>query len=377
MRHADCRCPTSGMPHHVLSDAACVVTARSRCAASRHAARAGIAEAGAHQDFDQLLDLYVRNGDVYYRALKCDRAQARRATSLAGRRRRSPSCSRDEQLAFWLNAYNALVLRTVIDHYPIQGASAEYPSKSIRQIPGAFERLPHRVAGTTLTLDQIEQTVLPEFHDPRVYFALGRGAVGQRPPAKRGLRRRAARGAARRSRRRVRHPGAVRHIDREDDKVERERDLLVAREGVRRRLRAPGAGRPSRPAARSSARSRLRQAQAADDREGIPGEEHLPGRLQAVRLDPERPHRPRRPLTDGSRSSPARVAIVTGSSKGLGLASARALVAGRLPGHDLRPRRSGARRGGGRSCAALPAPTVGSRAGRRRPTSRPPRASRR
>src|SRR5262249_43139827 len=86
--------------------------------------------------------------------------------------------SRDEQLAFWVNAYNALVLRTVIDHYPIQGRSADYPQKSIRQIPGAFERLQHRVAGRMVTLDQIERDVLPTFQDPRVYFALGRGAVG-------------------------------------------------------------------------------------------------------------------------------------------------------------------------------------------------------
>jgi hypothetical protein len=34
------------------------------------------------------------------------------------------------------------------------------------------------VAGRTLTLDQIEQTVLPAFDDPRLYLALGRGAVG-------------------------------------------------------------------------------------------------------------------------------------------------------------------------------------------------------
>ena len=33
-------------------------------------------------------------------------------------------------------------------------------------------------AGRTLTLDDIEKKVLPEFHDPRVYLALGRGAVG-------------------------------------------------------------------------------------------------------------------------------------------------------------------------------------------------------
>jgi hypothetical protein len=85
---------------------------------------------------------------------------------------------RDEQIAFWLNAYNALVLKTVVDHYPIAGHSAAYPQKSIRQIPGAFDKTTHHVGGKTMTLDQIEQTILPSFKDPRVYFALGRGAEG-------------------------------------------------------------------------------------------------------------------------------------------------------------------------------------------------------
>ena len=48
--------------------------------------------------------------------------------------------SREQQMAFWLNAYNAFVLQTVIDHYPVRGKSAEYPAGSIRQIPGAFDK---------------------------------------------------------------------------------------------------------------------------------------------------------------------------------------------------------------------------------------------
>jgi hypothetical protein len=85
---------------------------------------------------------------------------------------------RDDRVAFWLNAYNALVLKTVIEHYPIEGSATEYPSSSIRQIPGVFERSPHRVANRTLTLDEIERRVLPSFEDPRVFLALGRGAAG-------------------------------------------------------------------------------------------------------------------------------------------------------------------------------------------------------
>jgi hypothetical protein len=134
------------------------------------------ADAARRKIFDQILDLNVRDGYVYYRALKSGRAKLDGYVSQLARVR-VDQLSRDERLAFWLNAYNALVLETVIDHYPIQARSKEYPAKSIRQIPGAFERLVHPVAGRMLTLDQIEQTVLTEFHDPRVYFALGRGSV--------------------------------------------------------------------------------------------------------------------------------------------------------------------------------------------------------
>jgi hypothetical protein len=140
-------------------------------------AQDSLGDSARRRTFDQLLDLYVRGGDVYYRALKSDRGKLDGYLNLiAGAS--VDKLSREEQIAFWLNAYDALVLRTVIDHYPIQGRSAAYPAKSIRQIPGAFERLPHRVAGRTLTLDQIEQTVLNDFHDPRLYFAIGRGAIG-------------------------------------------------------------------------------------------------------------------------------------------------------------------------------------------------------
>jgi hypothetical protein len=129
------------------------------------------------QPFDQILDLYVRDGYVYYRALKIERARLDGyVNSLANAD--VDRMSREAKLAFWLNAYDAFVLQTVIDHYPIQGRAPGYPARSIRQIPGAFEQTKHRAAGLSLTLDQIEQTVLPEFHDPRVFFAISRGAVG-------------------------------------------------------------------------------------------------------------------------------------------------------------------------------------------------------
>lgn len=134
---------------------------------------------GFHAPLDELLDLYVRDGFVYYRALKSDRARLDRYLA----RLDVPAAvyngwSRARQLAFWINAYNACVLRTVIDHYPIRGRTPAYPPDSIRQIPGAFDGIRYRLAGRSVTLDEIEYQILPAFEDPRVYFALGRGAAG-------------------------------------------------------------------------------------------------------------------------------------------------------------------------------------------------------
>jgi hypothetical protein len=132
-----------------------------------------------HRPFDQILDIQVRDGLVYYRALRGERGKLDRyAASLDVPADTYESWPREQKIAFWLNAYNAFVLQTVLDRYPINGKAAGYPSSSIRQIPGAFERLPHRAAGRTVTLDEIEKTILPAFKDPRVYLALGRGAVG-------------------------------------------------------------------------------------------------------------------------------------------------------------------------------------------------------
>jgi hypothetical protein len=132
-----------------------------------------------HAPFDRLLDLYVRDGLVYYRALAGDRSRFDRyIDSLDLPRATVDGWPRERRLAFWINAYNALVIETVLGRYPIRGRSADYPTNSIRQIPGAFETLTHRVAGRVLTLDAIEKTVLPAFEDPRVFLALGRGSVG-------------------------------------------------------------------------------------------------------------------------------------------------------------------------------------------------------
>jgi Protein of unknown function, DUF547 len=133
-----------------------------------------------HKPFEQILDIYVRDGLVYYLALKRERRTFDRyLQSLADTSGETVNgWAPERQLAFWINAYNAFALRTVIDHYPIRGKAPDYPASSIRQIPGAFERRTHRAGGRTLTLDALERDVIVPFGDPRALLALGRGANG-------------------------------------------------------------------------------------------------------------------------------------------------------------------------------------------------------
>ena len=137
------------------------------------------AQSSSERVFDQILDQYVRDGFVYYAALRAERrAFDGYVESLAERPDGFDAWSEAQRLAYWLNGYNALVLRTVIDHYPIRGTAPEFPEDSVMQIPGVFSRREHRIAGRRLTLQAIEDEPVAAFGDPRAHLALGRGAVG-------------------------------------------------------------------------------------------------------------------------------------------------------------------------------------------------------
>lgn len=133
-----------------------------------------------HKPFDEILDIYVRDGLVYYYALRQERAKFDRYVLALGEVSADTIAKWPQlrQLAYWINAYNAFVLRTVIDAYPIRGKAPDYPANSIRQIPGAFERRTFRAGGRQLTLDAFERDVIGSFDDPRALLALSRGAVG-------------------------------------------------------------------------------------------------------------------------------------------------------------------------------------------------------
>lgn len=156
---------------------AVVLAAVMVSAASTPGARQGGPD-DRHRPFDRILDTYVRDGYVYYKALKAGRAPLDQyVTSLDVAPDQLARMTGNDRRAFWLNAYNALVVRTVINAYPIRGQATTYPPSSVGQLPGAFDKVKHRVAGQVLSLDEIEN-LIAVFGDARLLLALGRGTIG-------------------------------------------------------------------------------------------------------------------------------------------------------------------------------------------------------
>lgn len=126
-----------------------------------------------HRAWDALLREHVSPDGVDYRSLAAERARLDGYLAELERARGVDHWPREERLAFWMNAYNALVVARVLDSYPVVGADPAHPERSVLQIPGFFDELTHSVAGRTITLDQLENDVLRAgFQEPRIHFAI-------------------------------------------------------------------------------------------------------------------------------------------------------------------------------------------------------------
>lgn len=82
----------------------------------------------------------------------------------------------DEQMAYWINLYNALTVQVVLDAYPVS---------SIKKVKGGFfnsgpwDETLAKVAGKPVTLNDIEHRILrPIWKDKRIHYAVNCAAIG-------------------------------------------------------------------------------------------------------------------------------------------------------------------------------------------------------
>ncbi len=130
-----------------------------------------------HFLYASLLKRHVQNGVVDYKGFKDDEAvldQYLEALAAVD----PETLSKNEQFAFYANAYNAWTVKLILSRYP--------DIRSIKEL-GSFFASPWkkkiaRIDGGLLTLDQIEHDILRKrFQDPRVHFAVNCASKGCPP----------------------------------------------------------------------------------------------------------------------------------------------------------------------------------------------------
>jgi hypothetical protein len=138
--------------------------------------------------YGRVLERYVgSDGFVDYQAMKAEPKDLEvYLKALDGlEAQKYESFSKAEKVAFWINAYNALTLKVIIDHYPIESSmfkSLRYPKNSIRQIPGVWSKITFSIMGENLSLNHIEHEILrKKFEEPRIHMALVCAARGCPP----------------------------------------------------------------------------------------------------------------------------------------------------------------------------------------------------
>jgi len=127
-----------------------------------------------YSDWAKVLKTYNNDeGKVDYEALHANRGQLDKFIDRI-ETAAIDQLSRNGQKAFWINAYNALTLRLIIDHFPLKFGG-------IRTINwGQPWNVKLKAAGRELTLGEIEHEVLRKWEpaDPRIHFAINCASIG-------------------------------------------------------------------------------------------------------------------------------------------------------------------------------------------------------
>lgn len=118
----------------------------------------------AYEAWDQLLQAYVTpGGHVNYKGFKADK-NFDKALSLFAAKLPADSWTKEQEMAYWINVYNAYTVKLIVDNYPL---------KSINDIKDPWDQRFIVLEGKEFSLNQIEHEILrPKFKDPRVHFAI-------------------------------------------------------------------------------------------------------------------------------------------------------------------------------------------------------------
>ncbi|UOQ69974.1 DUF547 domain-containing protein [Hymenobacter cellulosilyticus] len=127
-----------------------------------------------HSAFDKQLKKYVNEkGLVNYKAWKADQGAFNQYLALLSKNPPAAGWSKQEQMAYWINAYNAFTIRLILDHYPLESIKDIGTKIQIPFVTTPWASKFFSIGGEKMSLDNIEHGILrKKYNDPRIHFAL-------------------------------------------------------------------------------------------------------------------------------------------------------------------------------------------------------------
>lgn len=117
-----------------------------------------------HSGWNKILKEYVDdNGLVNYKGLLENRSPLNEYIELLVNNIPDESWSRNEQLAYWMNAYNALTVDLILRNYPLN---------SIQDIKEPWKQRLWQLGDKNYNLDEIEHKILRKMDEPRIHFGI-------------------------------------------------------------------------------------------------------------------------------------------------------------------------------------------------------------
>ncbi|MEM9887727.1 MAG: DUF547 domain-containing protein [Bacteroidota bacterium] len=121
----------------------------------------------SHSTWNTLLQKYVSStGKVNYAGIKGEKGKLDTYLDNLKSNPPSNSWSRNQKLAYWINAYNAFTVKLIVDNYPVRSITDLHGGK-----PWDVEWI--NIDGKNYSLNNIEHDIIrPQFNEPRIHFAV-------------------------------------------------------------------------------------------------------------------------------------------------------------------------------------------------------------
>ncbi|MBT6160397.1 DUF547 domain-containing protein [Flavobacteriaceae bacterium] len=127
------------------------------------------AQKNIHATWNQMLQTYVsEEGNVNYKDWQTQKSKLDTYITVLESMPPKEHWSKNQTLAYWINAYNALTVQLILNHYPL---------KSIKDIKDPWDTKCFTAGEKSYTLGDIEHKILRKMDEPRIHFAINCASV--------------------------------------------------------------------------------------------------------------------------------------------------------------------------------------------------------